>query len=274
MPRPERRDALRRDRLGDEDAHPDPRASRSGRLQRGLRRRSPRRAPAAPGFDRRGPTRSRPPRASRSRRRSRRRVTEPRWPTRKTLPASRAWPPATTSPRALEVGVERPSSRGPSGMYAAVTVRERWRRLGEQLEAERLEAGPRRRRAGDVPGEHAGLALLVHQPDALVDLEGDRDRRRPRRLAVGHRLAVPAQVEVEARHLRGLHRRPARARRGDHRQPRRGHPRLLRGGRDDVDAPARPSRTARRRGTTRCRRGSARPARRRGPPRPARRSGS
>src|SRR3954469_25168229 len=54
----------------------------------------------------------------------------------------------------------------------------------EQLEAERGEAGARRSRACLMAREDRLGALPLHQAQALVDLEDDRDRRRERRLAV------------------------------------------------------------------------------------------
>src|SRR6185312_4345897 len=71
-------------------------------------------------------------------------------------------------------------------------------RVGEQLEAERLEAGPRRRGARLVAGEDRVLALGLHQAETLVDLVDDRDRRGEGRLAGRGRLAVGPDVEIEA----------------------------------------------------------------------------
>src|SRR4029450_4681804 len=71
--------------------------------------------------------------------------------------------------------------------------------VGEQLEPERLEAGPRRSGAGLVAGEDRGRALLLHEADALVDLVDDGDRGRERRLAVLRRVAVRAQDALDAR---------------------------------------------------------------------------
>ncbi len=51
------------------------------------------------------------------------------------------------------------------------------------------------------------------------------------------RLAMLAQVEVEARHRGRLHRRPGPLRGRDHGQPRCRHPGFLRTGHDHVDAP-------------------------------------
>src|SRR5262245_24874215 len=62
----------------------------------------------------------------------------------------------------------------------------------DELEVERLEAGSRRGGTRLVPGEDAVLALLVHEPEALVDLVDDRDRRGERRLAVLGRVAMRA----------------------------------------------------------------------------------
>ena len=109
--------------------------------------------------------------------------------------------------------------------------------IGEQLEPERLESGPRRRGTGLVPGEDRGGALVLHQPQALVDLVDDGDGRGERRLALGRGVAMRAEVEVEPRHRGRLHRAPGPRRGGDHRQPGSGHPGLLRAGHDDIDAP-------------------------------------
>jgi hypothetical protein len=46
-----------------------------------------------------------------------------------------------------------------------------------------------------------------------------------------------AEIEVEAGHRRLLHRVPTPSRRGDHRESGCRHPRLLRAGDDEVDAP-------------------------------------
>ena len=115
-------------------------------------------ATAAPGLDRRGPESSETtssvliaPRISSS-------VTEPRWPSRKILPVSLPWPPARTTPRRLTSVLNAFQSR-PSGTCAAVTVSEACGRVGEELEAERGQAGPGRRRAGRVAGEDRVLAL-------------------------------------------------------------------------------------------------------------------
>ena len=59
--------------------------------------------------------------------------------------------------------------------------------IGEQLEAERLETGPRGGRAGLVAGEDPGRRLALHELEALVDLVDDGERRRPRGLALGVR---------------------------------------------------------------------------------------
>ena len=109
--------------------------------------------------------------------------------------------------------------------------------VGEELEAERGEPGARCGGADLVAGEDVLLALGLHEPQALVDLEDDRDRGRERRLPVCRGVPVRPQVEIEARHRRRLHRRPAARRGGDHRQARCGHPGLLRAGHDHVDAP-------------------------------------
>ena len=54
--------------------------------------------------------------------------------------------------------------------------------VGEQLEAERRQAGAGGGGTCLVPGEDRRRALVLHEPEALVDLVDDRDRRRPRRL--------------------------------------------------------------------------------------------
>ncbi len=110
-------------------------------------------------------------------------------------------------------------------------------RVGEELEAERLETGARCRRARLVAGEDVLGALEAHQPDALVDLVDHGDGRRPRRLTGRVAVAMGTQVEVDPRHGRGLHRGPGALRGRDHGQTRRGHEGLLRAGHDDVDAP-------------------------------------
>ena len=145
------------------------------------------------------------------------RVTEPRWPSRKILPVSLPWPPARTTPRRLTSPLNAFQSR-PSGTCAAVTVREAWRWSANSSKPSAAEARPRRGGAGLVAGEDAGRTFLGHEAQALVDLVDDRDRRRERRLAVGRGVAMGAQVEVEARHRRRLHRRPGARRGRDHRQ--------------------------------------------------------
>ena len=110
-------------------------------------------------------------------------------------------------------------------------------RVGEQLEAERGQAGPCGGRTGLVAGEDRRGALLGHQPQALVDLVDDRDGRRERRLTGRVALAMRLEVEIEARHRRALHRGPGPRRGRDHGQARRRHPGLLRAGDHDVHAP-------------------------------------
>ena len=176
--------------------------------------RAPRRwaaATAAPGLDRPAAAERRRSRACSIAPRISSSVTEPRWPRRKILPVSLPWPPARTTPRRLTSPLNAFQSRS-SGTCAAVTVREAYARVGEQLEAERREAGPGRGGARLVAGEdRRRRPPRLHQPQALVDLVDDRDGRGERRLAVGRGVAVRPQVEVEARHRRRLHRRPARA---------------------------------------------------------------
>ncbi len=119
-------------------------------------------------------------------------------------------------------------------------------RIGEQLEAERGQAGAGRRGTRRVPGEDVLGALGGHQPDALVDLVDDRDRRRPRRLAVGVRVAVGPQVEVDPRQRSrspSPSRRVARPRSWPARAP-TSRPSASRSRRRP--RPRRPSRTARR----------------------------
>ena len=163
-------------------------------------------------------------------------VTDPRWPSRKILPVSLPWPPASTSPRRFSSVLKAFQSRS-SGTSAPVTVRDAKRGIGQQLEAERGQPGPGRGRTRLVPGEDVLGALGVHQPDPLVDLVDDGDGRGPRGLALGMALAMHPQVEVDAWRGRGLHRGPGTLRGGDHRQTGRRHPGLLRAGDDDVDAP-------------------------------------
>ena len=123
----------------------------------------------------------------------------------------------------------------PSGI-AAVTVRDAKR--GSANSSKPSAVRPARAAAAQASCRaKIASAPSAHQAEALVDLVHDGDRRRPRRLALGVRLAVAAQVEVEAGHRRGLHRRPGPLRRRDHRQARRRHPGLLRAGHDHVDAP-------------------------------------
>ena len=199
-----------------------------------------------------GPARARPPRGCRWRRGSRSTVTEPRWPSRKIWPVSLPWPPARTRPRALIAALNAFQSR-PSGARRGHGLR-REALVGEELEAE----GPRPAR--DAAAHATWRAKTpacprVHEPEALVDLEDDRDRRRPRRLAVGASLAVAFGGRGRSAASSPSPSPPSPLRRRDHRQARGRHPRLLRPGHDDVDAPARPSRTGRRRAPRRCRRG-------------------
>ncbi len=111
-------------------------------------------------------------------------VTDPRWPTRKILPLSLPWPPASTRPRARAAALNAFQS-SPSGIVAAVTVRD----------ATSSAPAARTRAPGGRPGsprrtlvarEHA-VALGLHQPEPLVDLVQDGDRGRPRGLAIGWR---------------------------------------------------------------------------------------
>ena len=163
-------------------------------------------------------------------------VTEPRWPSRKIFPGELALAAGEDQAASLELRVER---------LPVEAVRDQRRghrlrgvaRIGEELEAQRGEPGARCGGADLVAGEDVLLALGPHEPQALVDLEDDRDRRRERRLAVCRGVAMRPQVEVEARHRRRLHRGPAARGGGDHRQTRCGHPGLLRAGDDHVDAP-------------------------------------
>ena len=112
-------------------------------------------------------------------------MTEPRWPSRKILPVSLPWPPASTRPRRLSSALNAFQSRSSGTMRRGDRLRG-VARVGEELEAERLEAGPRRRRRTPRGGRRCASApSTAHQPDALVDLVDDRDRRRERRLAVG-----------------------------------------------------------------------------------------
>ena len=192
---------------------------------------------AAPGVDGRPCSSATRLEDARSRRGSPRRVTEPRWPSRKILPVSLPWPPARTTPRALIAPLNAFQSR-PSGIYAAVTVcdAKRWSANSSKPSASR----PARAAAAHASwrAKTPAAPSALHQPEALVDLEDDGDRRRPRRLAVGLRVAVEPQVEVEARHRRRLHRRPRpRAEAATIARPGARHPRLLRAGHDDVDAP-------------------------------------
>ena len=173
-----------RDGLGDEDPHaPAPAAAgvddaRTTRARRPGRRRPP--APARPG----GPARSRRSRACSIAPRISSRVTEPRWPSRKILPVSLPWPPARTRPRRLSSPLNAFQSR-PSGTMRRGDGPRGVARVGEQLEAERRRgrpAPPRRRPRGGRRSPSAPSAR--HQPEALVDLVDDGDRRRARRLAV------------------------------------------------------------------------------------------
>ena len=119
--------------------------------------------------------------------------------------------------------------------------------LGEQGEAKGHQAGAGGRGAGGVTGEDAVGRLLLHEAEALVDLVEDRDGRRPGRLAGGRALAGAPQVEVEARHPRGLHRRP-RALGRRRRRPARGRTSRPSGSRSRRGrGPRRPSRRGPRR---------------------------
>src|SRR5205823_12878191 len=71
-------------------------------------------------------------------------------------------------------------------------------RVCEELEAQRAETRTRCRGARFMTGEDAGGRFGRHQPQPLVDLEDDRDRRRPGRLALGVRVAVGPKIEIEA----------------------------------------------------------------------------
>ena len=136
----------------------------------------------------------------------------------------------------LDLGVERL----PVEVVGDVRGRHGARRValvGEQLEAEGDEPGASGRGTRLVAREDVLGALLGHQAQPLVDLVDDGDRRRERRLPVRGRVAMRPQIEIEARHPSRFHRRPTARRGGDHGQARRGHPRLLRTGDDEVDAP-------------------------------------
>ena len=136
---------------------------------------------------------------------------------------------------------ERAREVAPRHVGGHVRGRDRVRgmgRVGEQVEAHRLEAGARRRPAGRVPREDPLVALGRDELERRLELEAEPDRGRPGRLAFREALAVLVEVEVEARHRRALGRGPGAVRDGDHREARRDHPRLLRPGHDDVEAPA------------------------------------
>jgi len=109
--------------------------------------------------------------------------------------------------------------------------------VGKEREPESQEARASRRGARRVAGEDGGGRLLLHQAQAFVDLVQDGNGRRPGRLAAGRTLTGAPQIEVEARHPRRLHGRPGAL--GDGREGHAGgaHPRLLRTGDDEVQAP-------------------------------------
>ena len=262
------------ERLGDEDPHAGTRCG--GRLvRRGVVRAEAARAAswaaatAAPGSTGR-PTRREAssrtaiaPRISSS-------STEPRWPSRKILPLSLPWPPASTTPRRLTSPLKAFQSRPVGDQGGGDRLRGEGR-IGEELEAERGQPGPRRGGAGLVAGEDALWRLVLHQPEALVDLVDDRDGRRPRRLARRRALAVRGAGRGRSA-ASGPSPSPSRraSRGGDHGQARGGHPGLLRAGDDDVDAPGVHLERDGAEAADRCRRGSARRAPPRGSPPPAR----
>src|SRR5262245_46131805 len=82
----------------------------------------------------------------------------------------------------------------------------------------------------------AGPFLLV-KVDRDVERKGDRDRRRPGRLAFVEELLVLLQVEVEAGRLVRLHLLPCARAHRDHRESGRTRERLLRRGAHDIELP-------------------------------------
>ena len=154
-------------------------------------------------------------------------------------------------PRRVAAGRRRARSRAPRGPARAAAAHASWRaKIAVGALRRSSAAGPRR--PGRRPRSPASTA----------------SRRRPCASRCG------AQVEVEARHRRRLHRRPGARRGRDHRQARARPSRPSASRSRRRRRPRRPSRTARRRAPTRCRRGSARRAPPRGSPRRAPGSGS
>ena len=107
----------------------------------------------------------------------------------------------------------------------------------EKLQAKRLHATARVLTEKNVPLDDAADALR-HQPlQRDIERVEERDGRRPGRLALRQEVSRLAEIEVEARHLRLLERRPATRADRAHRQAGRHHPALLRAGSDDIEVP-------------------------------------
>ena len=149
-------------------------------------------------------------RGRRSRRGSPRPSPSPRWPSRKILPVSLPWPPARTTPWALIAPLNVFQS-WPSGSFAAVTVRDANRSSANSSKPSAWRPARDAAAHASWRAKTPAAPFGLHQADALVDLVDDGDRRRERRLAVRGRVAVRAEVEVEARHLRRAPSRPSRA---------------------------------------------------------------
>ena len=144
------------DGFGDEDLHAPVRGD-------GRRERCPRLRQGRPLGGRRRPRRARPARpCSRDTissvliaPRISSRVTEPRWPSRKILPVSLPWPPARTTPRRLTSPLNAFQSRSVGDVRGGHRARG-VARVGEELEAEGVQAGPGGGGARLVAGEDAG----------------------------------------------------------------------------------------------------------------------